>query len=117
MTLPNGSYSVRANVLLDCRADSTFVREDIDKTSQLEGAHNPLKIQNTFLYSGQIASKLVSFKILSNHHPRKIEISKDGQYQNCRPRTQFTVLRNSKKGTITSKEYINGKFVRQMSPH
>ena len=75
MTLPNGSYSVRANVLLDCRADSTFVR-DIDKTSQLEGAHNPLKMQNAFLYSGQIESKLVSFKILSNHHPRKIEIFK-----------------------------------------
>ena len=76
MTLPNGSYSVRANVLLGCRADSTFIREDIDETSQLEGAHNPLKIQNAFLYSGQIESKLVSFKILSNHHPRKIEISK-----------------------------------------
>ena len=76
MTLPNGSYSVRANVLLDCRADSTFIREDIDETSQLEGAHNPLKMQNAFLYSGQIESKLISFKTLSNHHPRKIEISK-----------------------------------------
>ena len=76
MPLPNGSYSVRANVLLDCRADSTFVREDIDKTSQLEGAQNPLKAQNEFLDSGQIESKLVSFKILSNHHPQKIQISK-----------------------------------------
>ena len=59
----NDSYSMRTNALLDCGANSTFVREDIAKILQLKGEQKPLKIQNAFLDSGQIESKLVNFTI------------------------------------------------------
>ena len=35
--LSNDSYSVRPNALLDCRTDSSLVREDIAKILQLKG--------------------------------------------------------------------------------
>ena len=66
MILSNDSYSVRTNALLDCRTDSTLVREDIAKILQLKEEQKPLKIQNAFLDSGQIESKLVNFTISSN---------------------------------------------------
>ena len=74
--LSNDSYSVRTNASLDCGADSTLVREYIAKILQLKGEKKPLKIQNAFLDSGQIESKLVNFTILLNHHPQKIQINK-----------------------------------------
>ena len=69
---------MRTNALLDCGADSTLVREDIAKFLQLKGEQKPLKVQNAFLDSGQIESKLVNSTILSNHHshPQKIQITK-----------------------------------------
>ena len=54
---------MRTNALLDCGTNSTFVREDIAKILQLKGEQKPLKIQNAFLDSGQIESKLVNFTI------------------------------------------------------
>ena len=74
--LSNDSYSVRPNALLDCRTDSSLVREDIAKILQLKGEQKLLKIPNAFLDSGQIESKLVNFKISSSHHPLKIQITK-----------------------------------------
>ena len=74
--LSNNSYSVRTNALLDCGVSSTLVREDIAKILQLKGKQKPLKIQNVFLDSGQTELKLVNFKISSNHHPEKIQITK-----------------------------------------
>ena len=76
MILSNDSYSVRTNTSLDCGADSTLVREYIAKILQLKGEKKPLKIQNAFLDSGRIESKLENFTILSNHHPQKIQINK-----------------------------------------
>ena len=74
--ISNDSYSVRTNVLLECGADSTLVREDITKILQLKKEQKPLKIQNAFLDSGPTESKLVNFTIWSNHHSQKIQITK-----------------------------------------
>ena len=72
--LSNDSYSVRTKALLDCGEDSALFREDIAKILQLKGEQKPLKIQNAFLDSGQLESKLLNFTISSNHHPQKIQI-------------------------------------------
>ena len=74
--LSNDSHSVRTNALLDCGADSTVVTEDIAKILQIKGEQKPRKIQNAFLDSDQIESKLVNFTISSTHHPQKIQITK-----------------------------------------
>ena len=57
------------NALLDCGADSTLVRDDIAEILQLKGEQKPEQMQNSFLDSGQIESKLVNFTISSNHYP------------------------------------------------
>ena len=86
----NDSYSVRPNALLDCRTDSSLVREDIAKILQLKGEQKPLKIQNAFLDSGQIESKLVNLTISSSHHPQKIQITKACSIPNLLiPRTSY----------------------------
>ena len=57
------------NALLVCGADSTLVRDDIAEILQLKGEQKPEQMQNSFLDSGQIESKLVNFTISSNHYP------------------------------------------------
>ena len=57
------------NALLDCGADSTLVRDDIAEILQLKGEQKSEQMQNSFLDSGQIESKLVNFTISSNHYP------------------------------------------------
>ena len=65
--LSNDSYSVTANALLECGANSTLVREDIAKILQLQGEKKLLKVQNAFLDLGQVELKLVNSTISSNH--------------------------------------------------
>ena len=65
VTLSNDSYSVRINALLDCRADSTLVREDIAKILHIKGEQKSLKTQC-------IRIKVSKFYNLLDHHQQKI---------------------------------------------
>ena len=65
MLLTNGQFTVKAYALLDCGADSTLIREDIAKRLQLKGHSTSLNIQNAFLNSSKIKSKIVDFNISS----------------------------------------------------
>ena len=77
VTLSNDSYSVRINALLDCRADSTLVREDIAKILHIKGEQKSLKTQNA------LESKLVNFTFCWTITSRKYKSLRHAQYQTC----------------------------------
>ena len=102
---------MRTNASLDCRADSTLVREDIAKILQLKGEQKPLKIQNAFLDSGQIESKLVNFTISANHPPQKIQINKAWSIPNLSiPHTSYSTQELQK-----SYQHLQGIYIPSIS--
>ena len=75
INVSNGDKTFRANTLLNSCSNSTLISKTLGDKLKLCGQKPSLTITNVMLKKLKIKSKLVTFSVLSNFHPPRIEIS------------------------------------------